>query len=101
VTNIINVLTRFSPAVLRNTVKSKLMQVTMKIFRITAAYVKTTMPPPPWKPGEVVTLPGYDQELVENLDQVLPPPLLVLVNLMNADRNVKQKIKENVIPADL
>lgn len=73
----------------------------MKIFRVTAEYVETTLPPPPWKPGDTIQLPGYDRQLIENLDQVLPPPLFVLVNLMHADQRVKQKIKEITIPADL
>lgn len=73
----------------------------MKIFRVTTAYVETTLPPPPWKPGDVVPSSGYDSKLVETLDQVLPPPLLVLVNLINADGGVKREIKEKIIPANL
>lgn len=73
----------------------------MKIFRVTTAYVETILPPPPWRPGDVVPSSIYDTKLVENLDQILPPPLLVLVNMMNADGDVKREIKEKIMPADL
>ncbi|KAJ9094110.1 hypothetical protein QFC19_008062 [Naganishia cerealis] len=101
--NMINVLTRFSPIVLREIVQpsSRLLEGASKIFDATRLFFERTLPPPPWKPGDVAPSEQYESQLLESLDEVLPPPLLVLVNLINSSKAVKQRLKQRIIPSDL
>jgi hypothetical protein len=101
--NTINILTRFSPSTLRETVQwsSRLVEAAIKIFNVTTKSVEKTLPPPPWKPGDATPSPSYDSEALKSLDEVLPPALLAIVNLINSDLEVKKTIKQRVLPPDL
>ncbi|KAJ9098671.1 hypothetical protein QFC21_004319 [Naganishia friedmannii] len=101
--NTINVFTRFSPAVLRENVQpsSRLVEAATRIFDVTTNFVGTTLPPPPWKPGDAVPSSRYNSEILRSLDEVLPPTFIALVNLINSSLEVKKSIKQRVIPLDL
>ena len=103
ITNIINVLTRFPPKALHDTVSDsdRLANAANVILDVTMAYVRATLPPPPWKPGDALPCPSFNQQLVVSLDETLPPAFLALVNLMHSDSIVRRKIKKQILPPDL
>ncbi|KAJ9122542.1 hypothetical protein QFC22_001971 [Naganishia vaughanmartiniae] len=101
--NTINILTRLSPAVLRENMRpsSRLVEAATKIFDVATDFVEKTLPPPPWKLGDAIPSPQYDSELFKSLDEVLPPTFIALVNLINSSSKAKKTIKQRVLPADL
>jgi hypothetical protein len=99
-TNIINALTRIPPKSLRNKIAdmARLTKSAGLILDVSMEYIRTAVS---WKPGDTLSSSTFDQNQNANLDEVLPPAFLALVNLVQADPVVKKQIKDEILPADL
>ena len=102
-TNVINVLTRLPSKSLKKVIDAseRLSRAANVILDVTMAYVRATLPPPSWKPGDALPASTYDQRAVDIWDETLPPAFLALVNLIQADPIVRRKMKNRILPPDL